>query len=207
MRDAILLIGPTGSGKTPLGNLLAAEGFEDRHCVHFDFGANLRRVAALERPPAGFGWDDMAIIRDALEGGALLENENFHVARRIFEHFCCEHAPAPQTQLILNGLPRHIGQAADMAKLTHVHTVICLHCSAETVHRRIARNTGGDRTHRVDDGPDKIAEKLRVYETRTALLLDFYRPTDATIHDIQVEWDTRGEDIVRHLRTTSSTDT
>jgi len=36
---AILLIGPTGSGKTPLGDWLQAYGFCGHRCHRFDFGA------------------------------------------------------------------------------------------------------------------------------------------------------------------------
>ncbi|MCX7427258.1 MAG: hypothetical protein NTW96_16720 [Planctomycetia bacterium] len=42
--DAMLLLGPTGSGKTPLGDLLERRGLGGRRCVHFDFGAHLRRI-------------------------------------------------------------------------------------------------------------------------------------------------------------------
>ena len=43
--DAILLLGPTAAGKTPLGQLFADRGLWGRPCVHFDFGENLRRIA------------------------------------------------------------------------------------------------------------------------------------------------------------------
>ncbi len=48
---AILLLGPTGSGKTPLGQALEKKGLAGRRCVHFDFGANLREIAGLKRRP------------------------------------------------------------------------------------------------------------------------------------------------------------
>ncbi len=43
---AILLLGPTGTGKTPLGNVLAVRGWRGLPCLHFDFGANLRELVA-----------------------------------------------------------------------------------------------------------------------------------------------------------------
>ena len=54
---ALLLIGPTGSGKTPLGDLLDREGLWHRRCCHFDFGERMRRIVAgaggMGVPPMG----------------------------------------------------------------------------------------------------------------------------------------------------------
>ena len=43
---AVLLLGPTGAGKSPLGDWLEARGLWGRPCHHFDFGANLRAIVA-----------------------------------------------------------------------------------------------------------------------------------------------------------------
>jgi len=45
---AVLLLGPTGAGKTPLGEMIEARGLWGMSCLHFDFGANLRAVVMLE---------------------------------------------------------------------------------------------------------------------------------------------------------------
>ena len=45
--SAILLLGPTGSGKTPLGELMERRGFGGRRCRHFDLGDRLRRFVQL----------------------------------------------------------------------------------------------------------------------------------------------------------------
>jgi hypothetical protein len=39
---AILPLGPTGSGKTPLGDYLEERGLFGRRCVHFDFGEKFK---------------------------------------------------------------------------------------------------------------------------------------------------------------------
>jgi adenylate kinase len=44
--QALLLLGPTGSGKTPLGERLERRSLRGRRCHHFDFGASLRAVVA-----------------------------------------------------------------------------------------------------------------------------------------------------------------
>lgn len=64
---AMVLLGPTGSGKTPLGHVFAARGFLNRRCAHFDFGENLRdngaRLVRLE-VTADMTADDMWVSLD-----------------------------------------------------------------------------------------------------------------------------------------------
>jgi len=58
-RDAILLVGPTGAGKTPLGEWLQLHGLWGRRCHHFDFGTNLREVASGNS--AGFTAEEIPV--------------------------------------------------------------------------------------------------------------------------------------------------
>ncbi|HET6430150.1 MAG TPA: hypothetical protein VFJ30_17170, partial [Phycisphaerae bacterium] len=81
--NAILLLGPTGSGKTPLGEMLQARGLRGRRCAHFDFGDSLRRAVAAASPPDGLPRQDIAFLKGVLESGALLEDEHFHIAETI----------------------------------------------------------------------------------------------------------------------------
>ena len=57
--NTILLIGPTGSGKTPFGDYLEQHGIADRACLHFDFGSSLRSAAQGILP----GFTEEEIIR------------------------------------------------------------------------------------------------------------------------------------------------
>jgi adenylate kinase family enzyme len=171
--EAILLVGPTGAGKTPLGEFLEAQGLFGRRCVHFDFGAQLRRAA--EEGGRGLSPDDVATVRKVLREGALLENDTFHIARRILNDFLREREVGHEDLVILNGLPRHAGQARDVAADLKVTLVVALTCTAAVVHERIARNSGGDRTERTDDSVEAIERKLEIYAARTQPLLDHYR--------------------------------
>ena len=174
--EAILLIGPTGSGKTPLGAHLEQHGWQGRSCRHFDFGEHLRAAAALAEPNDDFSAPDLGVIHDVLERGALLENETFYLAARILETFVRDKGVGADELLALNGLPRHVGQAADLDPWLSVIAVLYLECAPETVYQRLRQNAGGDRAGRVDDGDaDLVRCKLAAFEQRTMPLLAHYR--------------------------------
>lgn len=174
---AVLLLGPTGSGKTPQGMLLErAGGFR-----HFDFGAELRAAAAGRRglPPA-----DVAFVRELLGAHALLPDERFDVAARLLDAFLRRTGFDPaRERLALNGLPRHVGQAVALAELgVRVERVIVLECRAESVRARVARRRRGeglDHAGRGDDSPEAVARKLAVFHDRTAPLVAHYRAQPA----------------------------
>jgi adenylate kinase family enzyme len=171
---AILLLGPTGSGKTPLGQLLEERGLWGRTCLHFDFGANLREIVACNKPDGAVAADDIVLLRRMVQEGLLLEDEHFPVAVRILWRFMARHSPAPTTWIVLNGLPRHLGQAQTMERVVKVCTVIYWDCSAQVVAERIVRNAGGDRDRRDDDAPEAVRRKLAIFTERTPPLLHYY---------------------------------
>ncbi len=199
-QPAILLLGPTGAGKSPLGDYLAAHGFRGQRCIHFDFGAQLRRVATCG--DEGLTEDDVAYVRKVLSEGALLENETFHIARTILDGFIVGAGTGPNDVVVLNGLPRHVGQARDMATIVDVRMVVSLQCTAETVRARIAANSGGDRTGRTDDSLKAIEAKLEIYAARTYPLLDHYRVEGVQHRLVPVDVRTAPSDIVSVLRET-----
>jgi len=193
--NAILLLGPTGSGKTPLGEMLQARGLRGRRCAHFDFGDSLRRAVAAASPPDGLTEEDVAFLRRVLETGALLEDEHFPIARRILEGFIAARRIGPDDRIVLNGLPRHAGQARGVAGIVAVVAVIELRCTADVVSQRIRTDAGGDRSGRIDDDPAAVATKLDIYTARIAPLVDHYRAAGATIHIVDVHADTTAEQV------------
>lgn len=190
---ALLLLGPSGAGKTPLGSLIDQRGLWGRRMVHFDFGAVLRATVQAHRyapqaatstaapeQPASTGVPrlspaEIAFLEDVLRRGLLLEDEHFPLAERLLRAFLQRQHVDEQTWVVLNGLPRHVGQARALAPLLAVRVVVLLDCPAETVLERIRRNIAGDRTQRDDDQPGLVAQKLAIYQQRTAPLLAFYR--------------------------------
>ena len=185
--EAILLIGPTSAGKTPLGDHMMQRGIPGRRCHHFDFGRELRSIAGRREPAPGFNPAELRFICDVLEKGRLLEDDNFPLAERIFRRFLEERGWQEPDLIILNGLPRHAGQARDMERLVTVTHLLVLECSAEDVCARIERNTGGDRIHRTDDAADMIRKKLDLYHSRTALLKDYYSAQGCSLMSICVD--------------------
>ena len=197
--SGILLLGPTASGKTPLGNVCEREGLWGRRCVHFDFGACLRKVADMGAGPEGLTEGDLGIITRSLGTGGLLEDEDFHVARRILEWFAAAKALGEDDLLILNGLPRHVGQAKALDPVAQVRRVIVLGCRPEVVRERIRLNSGGDRSGRADDSTEAVDKRLRLFEERTFPLVDYFRAKGARVDVARVEVDTTPGDLHRML--------
>jgi len=196
--DAILLLGPTGAGKSPLGDHIEKKGLAGRRCLHFDFGAQLRSVAESNAPPEGFTGKEHAFIKDVLEKGLLLENEHFHIAEKIVGRFVGR-GNLKEEMLILNGLPRHADQARDLGRIVNMKGVVVLECSAEDVHARIRRNTGGDRTGRIDDDLQMVIRKLEIFHSRTASLVDYYAGAGCGVYRIKVTAESTPEHVYSAL--------
>jgi adenylate kinase family enzyme len=192
--QAILLLGPTGAGKTPLGDWLEAHGLWARPCHHFDFGANLRAVAA-GGPSEWMTRDEVQFLQRVLDTGALLENESFYLAAKILEAFVARRAIQTGHWLILNGLPRHVAQAQALEARVAVRALVQLECDARVVRDRLQRDPGGDRALRADDTEELVARKLKLYEERTRPLLDYYRQRGAELISVPVTATTRPPDI------------
>lgn len=205
-QPAILLLGPTGSGKTPLGELLEERGFRGRRCFHFDFGANLRRVGEGAGPTAAMSETDVAVVSDALRTGALLENGNFHIAETILAWFVAEHGVGEHDLLVMNGLPRHVDQATDVDRLVEICRVLVLECDADTARERIRLNTGGDRSGRQDDSLEEIARKMDIFSERTIPLLDHYRGKGVEVLLLPVGIDSTPDTVYAEIESYGPTD-
>jgi adenylate kinase len=193
MQKAILLIGPTASGKTPFGRWLELHGISGCRCHHFDFGENLRRVAA--NGGAGFTPEETSFIEDIVQRGALLEDSAFPLAIRILDSFSKKRGVRREDLLVMNGLPRHTGQAKAIAARIRLLTLVELECGAEVVRERLVRNSGGDRDARSDDDLTVVAQKLAVFEHRTAPLVDYYRALQVPILRFRVGVQSTPEDM------------
>ena len=197
--QAVLLVGPTAAGKTPLGDALQAGGLWGRACRHFDFG-RVVRACVVGGGEWGLAPGQCALLASLLRTGALLEDEHWPMAERLFGAFLARLQPPPRGGLprppraqeprrpgkaaarppvgdpliVLNGLPRHTGQAERMDRLVRMRAVVHLACPDEAVRARIRRDPGGDRAERDDDDPARLRRKLAVYRERTEPLLAHY---------------------------------
>lgn len=192
---AILLIGPTGVGKTPFGEYLEKHGLDGRRCFHFDFGHQLRSIARQSSPPEGFDRGEHAFIKDVLEKGVLLENEHFPIAEKIIDIFLQDRGFGEKDILVLNGLPRHADQARDVDKKVETGAVVVLDCEAKDIFRRIRKNAGGDRSERTDDGIEMVSRKLNIFRERTAPLIRHYSEAGRRVFKVKVTSSSTARDV------------
>jgi len=203
---AILLLGPTGVGKSPLGNAIADQGLFGRRCHHLDFGSELREAVSGDERSADYSAEELDFLNGVLERGLLLENEHFPLAQKIISLFQKRVSFAQHDLLVLNGIPRHAGQAQDMAVLATVHALIVLDCSADDVFCRIRDNTGGDRTERIDDNRDLVEKKLAIFRERTTPLVEHYTHNRCVVYRIRVSGTMTTDRTYLELRTLAAAD-
>jgi adenylate kinase family enzyme len=194
MHRALLLLGPTGSGKTPLGDELACSGLGGVSCSHFDFGDNLRHAATGQS--AALSSEVVRQIQEILVSGALLEAHNFFIAEALLDAFVASHEA---DLLVLNGLPRHVEQAEFLRDRVLVEAVVSLRCSAQVVLDRLRLDTGGDRGGRTDDDPELVARKLAQFENRTKPLVEYYALQGARTIELAVHADTCAKEAAARL--------
>jgi adenylate kinase family enzyme len=183
---SLLILGPTGSGKTPLGDEFERHGLGGRGCVHFDFGANLRSLAAAPDAAEWLSDSEIAGIRESLATGALFEHRDMPLILKIVDRFAGVRGIGPGSLLVLNGLPRHEEQAKALAARVAVISVVRLEASAAVVLERLRLDPGADRAARVDDSLEAVERRLADYHARTLPLVAFYRDLGAPTRVIPV---------------------
>jgi adenylate kinase len=198
--SSILLVGPTGSGKTPLGQLLEKRGLWRLPCLHFDFGQELR-LSAREGSHV-LASQEKEIVTRLLQTNSLLEDTHFDIARKLLDDFIHRKYYDRRTLIVLNGLPRHEGQARQIEEYVGVISVVSLECTQETVMLRIAVDAGGDRAGRVDDSFAEVRNKLQIFKRSTIPLLDYYRRRHVGIIHIEVSPATSAANILSSLEKT-----
>jgi adenylate kinase family enzyme len=185
-RPSLLLIGPTGSGKTPLGDELERRGFLGRRCVHFDFGANLRAIAAAPEKADVLTATECESVRTSLATGALFEDKDMPMIVKIVKRFVEARDLTPEFLLVLNGLPRHRRQAEGLAGVVAVERVVYLEAGAEVIRERMRLDPGGDRSERIDDTLEAVERRLAAFRKRTVPLVSYYRERGALVAEIPV---------------------
>ncbi|MDD4986206.1 MAG: nucleoside monophosphate kinase [Dehalococcoidales bacterium] len=194
---AVLLVGPTGCGKTPLGDLLEVEGLWGRRCLHFDFGRELR--ASLGKWSGRLTHDERGLVGELLEAGALLEDEHFPIAGKLLAGFIAERNADAAAVVVLNGLPRHVGQAGAMEAVVDMRALVSLECAPEVAWERVRTNSGGDRGERADDTLAEVRRRIEVFRQRTLPLLEYYGARGVPVLRLEVGAKTTAREMRRVL--------
>jgi adenylate kinase family enzyme len=189
---AIVLIGHSSSGKTPLGAQFegASDSGARRYC-HFDFGEHLRAIAA-GRISAALTATDIRFVQSIL-GGALLDDEHFYIASRILDWFLSKRRFDPSRDiLVLNGLPRHVGQARDLARYGVVFT-LAVHCDCTPEIALVRKNASErgegheSRAGRSDSASEIFRQRVATFNAKTLPLLDYFRESGITVVRVPIE--------------------
>lgn len=196
---AWMILGPTGAGKTPLGEYLSRHGMGKRRCHHFDFGHELRRVARRHWWLRPYSAAEVELVKDVLHRGALLEDDQFPLALKVLHQFVQRHRVKPRHLLLLNGLPRHQGQVEALLPHVHFERAIHLTCGFDTVRLRLQLDSGGDRAGRTDDHAALVESKLATYAQRTLPLLDWCAAHEVPVTELPVDVSAAASDVAARL--------
>lgn len=188
---SLLLMGTSNSGKTPLGNeLCQTDLVKGKRFLHLDFG-ELLRLQLAGKFTAPLTNAERCFLSEVMNG-RLLDDAHFGVARKIIEHFLVERGfDVNRHVLVLNGIPRHCGQAIDCLDIgIDVRLVVALECTARIAVRRklLSENGAGheDRSHRDDGAVEIFRRKNESYNRDTLPLLDFYDTRKVPVRKIHV---------------------
>ena len=161
--------------------------------------ASFKGAIATDRLRIALLPHERAVILDSLTSGALLENENFPIAEKILDRFVEEKGIEPDDWLVLNGLPRHAGQARDLEQSVEIKVVVYLTGTAAVIKERIRLDAGGDRAGRSDDSLEAVEKKLKIFEERIWPLHRFYADRRVPILKIPVGAGTTAEEVLAEL--------
>jgi len=191
--QAILLVGPSGSGKTPLGQFIETYGLWGRRCLHFDFGSELR--ASVNEHASPLTGSEKSLVDKMLKASALLEDEHFPIAEKLLLNFLSKRKARENTLVVLNGIPRHVGQARAMEEWIEMQAIVSLECHPEITWERIRTNFAGDRNGRADNTLEKVRRRLKIFRQRTAPLLEYYHARGVRVLYVNVGANTTAEEM------------
>ena len=177
---AILLLGPTGSGKSPIGNLISNK----TGWFHLDFGHCLRTIASDTKFET-FTKTEIAYIQHLIDSYSLFPDEKTDLAIKIINHFL----DTSKTRVVLNGFPRSTVQAEAIKQILTIDFVFCLCAEPETLIQRIMNRKKGlssDHSNRTDDKISAISKKLEIFHQTTLPLIDYYNKSGTITEKINI---------------------
>ncbi|MDT8340752.1 MAG: adenylate kinase [Longimicrobiales bacterium] len=195
----VVLLGPPGVGKGTQGARLC-ESLGLRHVATGDL------LRAARREGTALGRE----AQEYMDRGALVPDE---VIVRMVEEVLA--GLKPGRGVVLDGFPRTVPQARSLQRMLaglgrRVDRVLLLEAPDEVLVQRISGRRscpecgalynvhfsppategrcdrcGGELTHRADDTPGTVRNRLEVYRQETEPLVDFYREGDAVLHRVE----------------------
>jgi adenylate kinase family enzyme len=140
-------------------------------------------------------------ISALLRTGALLDDEHFSIAGKLLVDFLARRNADGDTLIVLNGLPRHAGQAKAMEAVVDMRALVSLECDSKIAWERIRTNTGGDRGERSDDTFEEVKRRLEVFRQMTVPLLEYYCARGVSIFHTSIAVNTIPEETYREVET------
>jgi adenylate kinase len=158
----ILFLGPPGSGKGTQARLLA-----ERLAIPAISTGDILREAVRNGTPLGRS------VQAVMDRGDLVPDET--MIALVHERLG---APDARRGFILDGFPRTVAQAMALDRELSgngegVSTVISLIVPESVLVERLRGRSGAE--GRPDDRPEAVRERLRVYQEKTAPLVEFFR--------------------------------
>ncbi len=145
----VVFLGPPGAGKGTQVEIISSR-------------YNIPKIVMgdILRSEVNRGTELGKIVRQYMEKGELVPDE---IILQIIE----KHIKGLDS-FILDGFPRTLNQAKGLEKITEIDRVVYIDVPDEEVKRRLLARG------RMDDKPEVIENRLRVYKEQTQPLIDYY---------------------------------
>jgi adenylate kinase len=192
----LLLVGPTGAGKTPLGRVLEERGFQGARVHHFDFGEELRKIASNQTK---VNQEVVDLVRIILAEGRLLTPEEYFIFIETLNEFIGRRGYKEDEFIVLNGFPRDLKQAEFIEGHLDIVWVINLSVTFDVLYYRLKYDPAGDRKRRTDDTPQLVAKKLAWFFERNIPLVEYYKQKVAKVLEVVVDKEDTGEILYQKL--------
>lgn len=159
MIKKIIFLGAPGVGKGTLAKKLASE----KGLIHISTGDIFRKEIKQET--------ELGLkIKSILASGEYVSDD---ITNQIVKK-TIEKPEMQKNGFILDGYPRTINQAEFLKKINaRINAALLLDASDQSVAERIMQRSKAE--NRVDDTPEVINNRIKIYREKTAPLIDWYK--------------------------------